>query len=453
MRKNNTIIFYILLCITSVVSSQKLTFKVANDSLLKKIQVTSIDDVVLKSVYDKENKIEVDYLNLDEGYYLLKKDDNAVVLYLKPTDDLTVSFDDENFYKTLTFSGEGSYVNSYLLSKKREFLDKKGRLKKYYKAPFYEGDKEAYLDKLDRLYKDNYGVLFASSLDKKFKEEEMKNLQYGYSLDLLKYQEANKYYKLKDSAAPSRYFLEPLNHIHFQNNQLYQKYNNYKELAILKWKKDIENRPDLRAKQDVFSSIRIKALQVGVLRSLYDDMNRSHPERTKQYYQLIKHNSKDNRFLLKTKEKYALIRHAEAEKNLSKFKFKNSDGELEKLSQFKGKYIFLNIWTTWCKGCLKEFKKLEKLEDKFHDENIAFVSVSVDKPEEFNLWVNMLEENGLKGNQLFLNDSKLKFIKLYDLKEIPSFVILSTKGVPLDFDIKKVASKETEKLIESLFKD
>lgn len=442
-----------MLCVTTIVNSQKLTFKIENDSLIKKIKLTSIDDVVLKSFYEKESTFEVDYLSFDEGFYLLKKDKNSVVLYLKPTDELTISFDDNNFYKSLTFSGEGSYVNSYLLNKRTEFLDKKGKLKKYYKSSFYEGDKEAYLDKLDRLYKDNYGVLFASNLDKKFKENEMKNLQYGYSLDLLKYQDANKHYKLQDSLKPSRFFLEPLNHIHFQNNQLYQKYNNYKELAILKWKKDIEDAGKLPLMQEIFSSIRIEALQEGVLRSLYEDLDRNFPDRTKVYYQLIKRNAKDSKFLLKTKEKYAEIRYVEAAKNLSKFKFKDSDGEPQKLSQFKGNYILLNIWTTWCKTCLKEFRKIEKLEDKFKDENIVFVSISVDKKEEYSLWVNMLEENGLKGNQLFLDDSKLKLIKVYELKTIPSFVILSKKGVPLDFDIKRVSSKGTEKIIEGLFKD
>ena len=52
---------------------------------------------------------------------------------LKPTDELKISFDNDDFYKSLTFSGEGAYVNTYLLNKKSDFLDKRGRLKEYYK--------------------------------------------------------------------------------------------------------------------------------------------------------------------------------------------------------------------------------------------------------------------------------------------------------------------------------
>ena len=442
-----------MLLIASVVNSQKLTFKIENDSLNKKFELTSIDDVVLKNIFEKENVFEVDFLNLEEGYYLLKKDENSVVLYLKPTDELTVSFDDDDFYNTLRFSGEGSYVNSYLLNKKTEFLDKKGNLSKYYKASFYKGGQEVYLDRLDRFYKDSYGALFSSQLGEKFKENEMKNLQYGYSLDLLKYQDANKHYKLKDSLRPSKYFLEPLNHIHFQNNQLFKKYNNYKELAILKWKQEIENALEFSLKQEIYNSIRIEALQQAVLRSLYEDMNESSLDKTKDYYQLIKRNTNNNKFLLKTKERYAAIRFIGAAKNLSKFNFKNSNGELVKLSKFKGKYILLNVWTTWCKGCLKDFREIEKLEDKFMNEKIAFVSISADKKEEYSLWTDMLEKHGLKGNQFFLDDSKSKLIKAYDIKKIPSLVLISPEGIPLDIEISKIESKKTEKIIEELFKE
>ena len=455
MKKYNiikNIFLYTILLTTSLVSSQKLKFEIENDSINKKLSLTSISDEVLKSIYEKGNTFETKFLGFDEGYYLLKKDENSVLLYLKPTDELKITFDNDNFYKSLTFSGEGSYVNSYLLNKRTEFLDRKGNLRKYYKKTFYDGSEDDYLNRLDKLYKENYGLLFGSQLSKKFKDDEMKNLQYGYSLDLLKYQDAKKYYKLKDSLAPSYDFLEPLNHIHFQNNQLFEKYNSYKELTVLKWKNDIENKPEYLLKNDVFSSIRIEALQEAVLESLYEDMNRNFPEKTRDYYNLIKRNTKNNKLLVKAKEKYAEIRHEEAEKNLSKFKFLDRDEVLQKLVNFKGKFIFLNIWTTWCLPCIKDFRRIEKLQDKFENDNIVFVSISVDKEQEYPLWLNMLKEHGLKGDHLFLDDSKSKFIKAYNIKAIPSFVLISPKGIPLEIDIQNLDAKKTEKDIERLLK-
>jgi len=456
MKKQNilkNVLFYVILLTTTFVSSQKITFKIENNSLSHKILITGVNDEVLKSIFDKENRFEVDYLSLDEGFYLLKKDGNTIVLYLKPTDAITIAFDDDDFYKSLNFSGEGAYVNSYLLKKRTELVNRKGNFTKFYKKSFYEDGETEYIDKLDKLYKDNYGVLFSSQLSKKFIDEEMKNLQYGYSLDLLRYQDAKKYYKFKDSLAPSKSFLEPLNHVHFQNNQLYKKYNSYKELAVLKWKKDIENLVEYPLKQDVISSLRINPLKEAVLGSLADDMNRNFPERTKVYYELIKKNTDDNKLLLKAREKYAEIKYVEATKNLSKFKFKNLEGEQEKLIQYKGKFIFLNIWTTWCSPCLKKFEELKELEERFKDENIVFLSISVDKVEDFFTWVNLTKENYPEGKHLFLDGSKIKFIKAYNLLEIPTYVLLSPKGVPIkDIEIKKLSSKKTQKEIETLLK-
>jgi len=415
----------LMLLITTLASAQKLTFKIKNDSINKKIFITSIDGTILESIYEKENIFEVDYLNLDEGYYLLKKDKNSVVLYLKPTDELKISFDNDDFYRSLTFSGEGAYVNAYLLNKKLGFLDKRGRYKNYYKKEVYEGGEEAYLSKLDKIYKESYGILFTGQLDKTFADEEMKNLQYGYSLDLLKYQDAKKYYRLKDSLTPSKQFLEPLNHIHFQNSQLYQKYESYKNLSVLKWKNNIDEvaEPSLN------------------------------PQKTKDYFQLIKKNTNDKKLLLKAKEKYAEIKHVQAEKNLSKFQFKNSNNEPESLSQFKGKFIFLNIWTTWCKSCLNDIKELELLKEKFDGENIEFLSISVNKPEEYDAWKDFLGKNELNGKHLFLNDSKVNFIDTYKLKSIPSFIVLSSKGVPLEISIDKLMSRKTENTLKDFLKD
>ncbi len=447
-----SIIFYILFLATITVSSQKLTFKIQNDTINKKVYLSSIDDEVLKSIIEKENSFVVDYLGFDEGYYLLKKDENVVVLYLKPTDDITISFDNENFYKSLTFTGEGAYINTYLLNKKSHFINKKGKVNTYYKKEFYEGDENKYLDKLDRLYKENYGTLFSGQLDKKFVDEEMKNLQYAYSLDLLKYEGAKKHYQYKDSLAPSSYFLEPLNHIHFQNNQLYEKYNSYKELTILKWKKDIENAKDYGMMNQLINDIRIPSLKQGVLESLYYLINTKEVN-ARDYYRLIKLHSQDIKLETKAKEKYDEIRQVEAEKNLSKFKFKNANGEQEQLVKYKGKYIFINFWTNRCKTCEKRFKDLDKLQAKFEEKNIAFVSISIDKKEQYEDWLVLLKEQNIQGNQLFLDSPKLKFIKAYNITALPSTVIISKKGVPTDIEIEKISSKKTQKIIEALLEE
>src|SRR5690606_4121574 len=41
---------------------------------------------------------------------------------------------------------------------------------------------------------------------------------------------------------------------------------------------------------------------------------------------------------------------------------------------FKGKFIYIDFWATWCKPCIKEIPDLVKLEKEYHDKNIEFIS-------------------------------------------------------------------------------
>jgi thiol-disulfide isomerase/thioredoxin len=51
------------------------------------------------------------------------------------------------------------------------------------------------------------------------------------------------------------------------------------------------------------------------------------------------------------------------------------DGNLVKMSDYKGKVIFLNFWATWCMPCVAELPSIEKLHSQFGDD-IAFLLIS-----------------------------------------------------------------------------
>jgi peroxiredoxin len=61
------------------------------------------------------------------------------------------------------------------------------------------------------------------------------------------------------------------------------------------------------------------------------------------------------------------------------FILKNLSGEIVKLEQFRGDYILLNFWATWCPPCVKEMPSMERLQQKFKDKGIRVVAISLDK--------------------------------------------------------------------------
>ena len=57
------------------------------------------------------------------------------------------------------------------------------------------------------------------------------------------------------------------------------------------------------------------------------------------------------------------------------------------LSDFKGKYVYVDIWATWCGPCVYEIPFLVELEKQYHNKNIVFMSVSVDTENAKQKWI------------------------------------------------------------------
>lgn len=58
----------------------------------------------------------------------------------------------------------------------------------------------------------------------------------------------------------------------------------------------------------------------------------------------------------------------------------HSNGEVARLSDFKGKTVFFHVWATWCGPCVMELPSVVRLADQFKDDpNVRFVLVSIDQ--------------------------------------------------------------------------
>lgn len=57
---------------------------------------------------------------------------------------------------------------------------------------------------------------------------------------------------------------------------------------------------------------------------------------------------------------------------------KAEDGSQVKLSDYRGKVVFLNFWATWCEPCIEEMPAMEMMKEKFKDRKFQMLAVSVD---------------------------------------------------------------------------
>lgn len=123
--------------------------------------------------------------------------------------------------------------------------------------------------------------------------------------------------------------------------------------------------------------------------------------------------------------------------------YENNEGGTTSLKDLKGKYVYIDIWATWCAPCKAEIPHLKLLEKEFHNKNIEFVSISVDKPATHETWKNMIKEQELGGVQLFADkDFESDFITEYGINAIPRFILLDPEGNIVDSDAKRPSDPE-----------
>jgi len=133
------------------------------------------------------------------------------------------------------------------------------------------------------------------------------------------------------------------------------------------------------------------------------------------------------------------------------FDYENFKGGKTKLSDLKGKYVYIDLWATWCAPCRAEIPYLQKLEEKFHGKNIEFVSISIDKVKDNAKWKKFVTDKALGGIQLFADkDWESEFVVNYGVTGIPRFILIDPKGNILKSDAPRPSDPELDKELNSL---
>ncbi|MGN0003832.1 MAG: TlpA family protein disulfide reductase [Sphingobacterium composti] len=127
-------------------------------------------------------------------------------------------------------------------------------------------------------------------------------------------------------------------------------------------------------------------------------------------------------------------------------KFKDLTGNEVSISQFKGKYIYIDLWASWCVPCIKEIPYLQALEKEFADKNIVFLSISLDDNK--TAWKNKVNELNLHGHQWELGNSN--YDKLMNVTGIPHFLLYGPDGKLMQYKAARPSSPELKSLFQKL---
>lgn len=115
------------------------------------------------------------------------------------------------------------------------------------------------------------------------------------------------------------------------------------------------------------------------------------------------------------------------------FTAQDTTGKDVSLSDFKGKYVVLDFWATWCKDCINELPVLKDLYQEYKDKKVAgadveFVSVSFDDNEQ--AWKSFIVRENMEWHQIstLVKWKQNPISDLYKIGWIPTFYVIAPDG-------------------------
>ncbi|NJX16660.1 TlpA family protein disulfide reductase [Tamlana crocina] len=407
-----------------------ITNKLPND-----LTINSYDQSFSEVVNISEDGSFIDTISVDRSYYVLFDGKNPVFLHVEPGYNLNIDYNANDFKNSLKISGTGAEVSNYLVEKRKIEQDFFGNAQATYSLS--EADYKAKLQsmKSEQLsFLENY-----ANIPSDFVEKEERNIHYTYLRLLSVYEPAHRQFSGNPNFTVSGDFLNELDQLDYNNDVDFEFSNHYKFLVsnYYRQKADSISKSSGKANEltylNTVAEIDNETIKNGLL---FDFVNTSlnrvaNPD---EVYKIFSEHSTDEENNKIIEEKYKKITALDVGKPSPKFEnYKNYNGGTTSLDDLKGKYVYIDVWATWCGPCIMQIPALKEVGEKYHDKNIEFVSISIDKASDFDKWKTMVKEKDLKGVQLFAdNDWSSSFVKDYGIQGIPRFILIDPEGNIVD---------------------
>lgn len=129
------------------------------------------------------------------------------------------------------------------------------------------------------------------------------------------------------------------------------------------------------------------------------------------------------------------------------FTLPTKDGEQVSLKDFRGKYVFLDFWASWCAPCIQEMPNVRELNKTYAGDNFVIIGISMDKEKDKDKWLAAIKEHDMKWIQCcdFQEFNGIVPTK-YNVHAIPRTVLIDPEGKVIGVNLRG------EKLVEEVGK-
>ena len=382
--------------------------------------------------------------NLKPGYATVNYGRMAVPVYVEPGKSFDLSLKFEGRKVTPTFTGEGAKKNEYLNG---------DSFRSFY--PDFKADENTFLASLKEQEAKYNAVLDSMAFDPQFNQLEKKRLHYMVYSALPMYPSYHAYYAQDESYKPSENFYQTLKSA-IPEEEALMDMEEYKQAlggAISAYAgKDMEDYDAFAYVKNQLNYIQNNIKSPVVAEYFVDDFASQyignsgvdHLDEIAPIYN-AKVTSADKKAKFdELCAKWAKIAKGQPSPS---FKYLDINGKEVSLADLAGKYVYIDVWATWCGPCRGELPHLKELEHQFKGKNIHFVSISCDQDKA--AWEKMVKEEKLEGIQLHYGNSQ-DFMNAYMINGIPRFILLDREGKIIAAEMTRPSNKKTAETLKAL---
>jgi len=401
--------------------------------------------VEIKKIPVNQDGTFLDTLYVNPGIYKIYTFTNVTNAYMNKG-DMVVLKESGTGRKdfAINYSGSNAGFNNYLWYKSKKWVE-------YYKSreDYLKLNEEEFLNVLNIKQKDLEDKLkVIKDLPKDILKKEMRDLSYLKLLRMMGYKSGKM--NLDTNFKASLKFNKGINEIKLNDTKLYHYSQSYRS-ALMNFIYAKSQKSGTSIGEEIMSSIDNEYIRNEELHKYIAKALRYETDKQAHYNRFMRLSTNS----LHKEEITALYNSLKAldpgQPSPKFVNYENYNGSTTSLEDLKGKYVYIDIWATWCGPCKAQIPFLKQVEKKYHSKNITFVSISTDKQKDKQKWKDMVKEKELGGVQLITdNDFDTSFISDYKIRGIPRFILLDPNGKIVTANAPRPSDKELIDLFSEL---